>query len=257
MDPDEPTRSPSGELSPTSTTTQTNASGRISAWVASTIAGLSLSLVLVVIVSITVVCVALVRRKVTEPEPIFLREEQNTSGMKENDTNTSHCSKLSDTIPFVDPVTVKGGQDMELTENQAYAATPNIPVKPNECVTMTPSVDTDQLYDTVEGEHQQQDMELKVNQAYTATPNIPVEPNQCYGTMTPSVDPDELYATVEGEHQQQDMELGVNQAYAATPNIPVKPNQCYGTMTPSVDPDNSGTGTQSHTHLPIANCREI
>ena len=35
-------------------------------------------------------------------------------------------------------------QDMELTENQAYTATPNIPVEPNQCyVTTTPSVDPD------------------------------------------------------------------------------------------------------------------
>ena len=45
-------------------------------------------------------------------------------------------------------------QDMELTENQAYIATPNIPVEPNQCyVTTTLSVDPDQLYATVKGEH--------------------------------------------------------------------------------------------------------
>ena len=108
---------------------------------------------------------------------------------------------------------VEEEQDMEIIENQAYSDTPNvevepnpcygtvdpyttveaaqnIPVEPNQCyVTTTPS---DQLYVTVEREHQQQDMELTENQAYTVTPNIPVEPNQCYSTTIPSVDPEEL-----------------------------------------------------------------
>ena len=62
-------------------------------------------------------------------------------------------------------------QLMELTKNQAYTVTPIIPVGPNQCyVTTTPSVDPDQLYVTVEGEHQ-------------------------------------LYATVEGEHLEQNMKL--------------------------------------------------
>ena len=44
---------------------------------------------------------------------------------------------------------------MELIEKQAYTATPNIPVKPNQCyVTTTPSVDPEQLRATVEGQQQ-------------------------------------------------------------------------------------------------------
>ena len=89
------------------------------------------------------------------------------------------------------PQHVHQQQDMELTANQAYVVTPNIPVEPNQCyVITTPSVDPDQLYATMEGDQQ---LELTENQAYTATPNIPVEPNQCYVTTTPSVDPDPLY----------------------------------------------------------------
>ena len=75
--------------------------------------------------------------------------------------------------------------DMKLSENQAYASTPKIPVEPNQCyVTTASSVDPDQLYATVEERHEQQVVELTENQAYAATLNIPVEPNQCYGTTT-------------------------------------------------------------------------
>ena len=46
-------------------------------------------------------------------------------------------------------------QDMELTQNQAYITSPNIPVQPNECYgTTTHPVGSDQLYATVvEGQH--------------------------------------------------------------------------------------------------------
>lgn len=46
-------------------------------------------------------------------------------------------------------------QDMELTQNQAYVTTTNIPVEANECYGITaPSVGPDdQLYATVDGEH--------------------------------------------------------------------------------------------------------
>ena len=69
-------------------------------------------------------------------------------------------------------------RQMEPSGNQACAANPIIPVEPNLCYGTTPSVDPDQLYATVEEEHQQQDMELTENQAYTVTPNILVEPMQ-------------------------------------------------------------------------------
>ena len=89
-------------------------------------------------------------------------------------------------------------QQTELGWNQACIRATAIPVNVNQSYgTTAPLVDSDPLYATVEGEHQQQGLELTENQAYTATPNIPVEPNQCYGTTTPSVNPDQLNATVE------------------------------------------------------------
>jgi hypothetical protein len=85
-------------------------------------------------------------------------------------------------------------QDIELSQNEAYTAT-NIPVHTNS--TITPSIDPDQLYATVEGE---QDIELSQNEAYTAI-NVPVETNQCYSTTTTSVDSGQHYTTMEGERQ--------------------------------------------------------
>ena len=41
-------------------------------------------------------------------------------------------------------------RDMDLTQNQAYVAT-NVPMEPNQCYAS--SADPDQLYATVEGEH--------------------------------------------------------------------------------------------------------
>ena len=100
--------------------------------------------------SVAVVSVALVRRKVTKREPT--REEQS---MLETTSRSSSSDKLRDTTPSVDQLydTVEGC-DMDLTENQAYAAIPNISVEPNQCYgTTTLSVDPDQLYDTVQMGH--------------------------------------------------------------------------------------------------------
>ena len=45
-------------------------------------------------------------------------------------------------------------QDMQLTQNQAYVTSASVSMKPNECYgTTTPSMDSDLLYATVEGEH--------------------------------------------------------------------------------------------------------
>ena len=45
-------------------------------------------------------------------------------------------------------------QDVQLSQNQAYVTSANISMKPNESYgTTTPSMDSDLLYATVEGEH--------------------------------------------------------------------------------------------------------
>ena len=45
-------------------------------------------------------------------------------------------------------------QDMQLTQNQAYVTSVSVSMKLNECYgTTTPSMDSDHLYATVEGEH--------------------------------------------------------------------------------------------------------
>jgi hypothetical protein len=136
-------------------------------------------------------------------------------------------------------------QVLQLTENQAYAATTNIPVLSNQCYSATtPSAQgPDEIYATIDGEEQQQDLQLTWNQAYTAATNIPVVSGQCYSTTTPSAqDADKLYDEIDDservkqrKRQLQDMELVVNQS---TPNIMVEPNQCYVTTNPSVlNPD--------------------
>ena len=125
-------------------------------------------------------------------------------------------------------------QDIQLTQNQAYVASGNIPVKPNESYgTTTTSMDSRLPFPP--RLHQQQDMPLTQNQAYVTSGNIPMKTNESYGTTTTSMDsrlpfPPRL-------HQQQDMPLTQNQAYVTSGNIPMKTNESYGTTTTSMDSD--------------------
>ena len=70
-------------------------------------------------------------------------------------------------------------RSMEMKKNDAYIT---------KTANSVDSVDSDQLYATVDEEHAK---------AAATTMNISMETNTCYGTTTPSVDPDQLYETVE------------------------------------------------------------
>ena len=80
-----------------------------------------------------------------------------------NPANTSHGERETSTHMYVeiadaDILTSMNAtscqQDMPLTQNQAYVTSGNIPMKENECYgTTTTSMDSDQLYATVEEEH--------------------------------------------------------------------------------------------------------
>ena len=64
-------------------------------------------------------------------------------------TSTNECYSTS-RLPL--PSRVHQQQDTELTQNQAYVTSGNIPVKANECYDTT--MDFNHLYTTVEGEHE-------------------------------------------------------------------------------------------------------
>ena len=87
-------------------------------------------------------------------------QENNTAGCVESEgvrmtdfpTVTNECYSTSRL-----PLPSRGvyqQQDMQLTQNQAYVTSANVSMKPNESYgTTTPSMDSDLLYATVEGEH--------------------------------------------------------------------------------------------------------
>ena len=94
------------------------------------------------------------------------------------DTDILKSMNATTRLPF--PSCVHQQQDIQFTQNQLTSG--NIPMKLNECYgTTTTSMDSDQLYATVEEEH---------STTHTSQ----------HGTTTTSMDSDLLYATVEEEH---------------------------------------------------------
>jgi hypothetical protein len=105
-----------------------------------------------------------------------------SQGPRQHDVDLSHSADELHAI--IDGEELQ--QDLQLTENQAYAATTNIPVVSDKCTTLS-AQDPDKLYVEVDdgemvkqGEYQLQDMILAVNQSYASTPNITVEPLYMY-----------------------------------------------------------------------------
>ena len=90
----------------------------------------------------------------TNPASTSHRDRENSthlppsSHVKEDDIVTS----TNDTSHLPLPSRVHKQQDMQLTQNQAYVTSRNIPVKANECYDTT--MDSNHLYAAVEGDHE-------------------------------------------------------------------------------------------------------
>lgn len=158
--------SESGSASVTTSVPDSSRNATVSGLSIGIIAGASGGALLVVVLfTLVTITICIVRRKVHVVA-------------KKQDTITS-ANITPSRYEMTNP---ERSQSMEMKRNDAYVT------KTTQSVT---SVDSDQLYATVDEDHAE------------ATANgmtISMKTNTCYGTTAIPVDADQLYATVEGEH---------------------------------------------------------